>query len=164
LTFTNTAGGSAYYGGANPGSGEGGSSTSQLCPGMTYSSIRSSGGVESRLGGPSGGPGWVIPTAFCAPPVAPFSPAGTDQATLFGNSGIGIILGPGQVNYDISLLKVTPITEKTNVQFRAEFFNAFNHPQFSPPVTTQNTPGTFGVIQTTETNPRIIQFALKFIF
>ena len=161
LTFTNTNAGTAYYGGANPGSGEGGSSTSQLCNGMTYSTIKSSGGVESRLGGPSGGPGWVVPGAFCAPLVAPFSP---DNSTLFGNSGIGIILGPGQVNYDISILKVTPITEGKTLQFRAEFFNAFNHPQFDNPVTTQNTASTFGVIQSTATNPRIIQFALKFLF
>jgi len=161
LTFTNTNAGTAYYGGANPGSGEGGSSTAQLCNGMTYSTIKSSGGVESRLGGPSGGPGWVVPGAFCAPLVAPFSP---DNSTLFGNSGIGIILGPGQVNFDISILKVTPITEGKTLQFRAEFFNAFNHPQFDNPVTTQNTSSTFGVIQDTATNPRIIQFALKFLF
>jgi Carboxypeptidase regulatory-like domain len=162
LTFTDTNGGTAYYGGANPGSGEGGSSRSQLCPGMTYSTIGSSGGVESRLGGNSGGPGWTVPGAFCAPPVAPYS---TDGSTLFGDSGIGIILGPGQVNYDISLQKITNITEKQQVLFRAEFFNAFNHPQFSNPVTTQNTEGsTFGVIQTLATNPRIIQFALKYIF
>ncbi len=160
LTFTNTNGGTAYYGGANPGSGEGGSSTAQLCPGMTYNSIKSSGGVESRLGGNSGGTGWIVPGAFCAAPVAPFSP---DGSTLFGDSGIGIILGPGQVNFDISLQKITYITEKKQILFRTEFFNAFNHPQFSPPVTTQQT-STFGVIQSTATNPRIIQFALKFIF
>ncbi len=162
LTFTDTNGGTAYYGGANPGSGEGGSSRSQLCPGMTYSSIQSPGGVESRLGGNSGGPGWTVPGAFCAPPLAPYT---TDGSTLFGNSGIGIILGPGQVNFDFSLQKITNITEKQQVLFRAEFFNAFNHPQFSNPVTTQNTEGsTFGVIQTAEVNPRIIQFALKYIF
>jgi hypothetical protein len=162
LTFTDTNGGTAYYGGANPGSGEGGSSRSQLCPGMTYSSIQSSGGVESRLGGNSGGPGWTVPGAFCAPPLAPYT---TDGSTLFGDSGIGIILGPGQVNFDFSLQKITYITEKQQILFRAEFFNAFNHPQFSNPVTTQNTEGsTFGVIQTAAVNPRIIQFALKYIF
>ena len=57
---------------------------------MTYNSIQSSGGVESRLGGTSGGTGWTVPGAFCAPAVAPFSP---DGSTLFGDSGIGIILG-----------------------------------------------------------------------
>jgi len=161
LTFNTTAGGTAYYGGPNPGSGEGGSSRSQLCPGMTYSTIGSSGGVESRLGGNSGGSGWIVPGAFCAPPVAPFSP---DGSTLFGDSGIGIIQGPGQVNFDFSLQKITNVTEKQQVLFRAEFFNAFNHPQFSNPVTNQSTPATFGVIQSLATNPRIIQFALKYIF
>jgi hypothetical protein len=162
LTFTDTNGGTAYYGGANPGSGEGGSSRSQLCPGMTYNSIQSPGGIESRLGGNSGGPGWTVPGAFCAPPVAPYSP---DGSTLFGDSGIGIVLGPGQVNFDFSLQKITNITEKQQILFRAEFFNLFNHAQFSNPVTTQNTEGsTFGVIQSSATNPRIIQFALKYIF
>ena len=71
LTFNNKNGGTAYYGAANPGSGEGGSSRAQLCPGMTYSSIKSPGGVESRLGGNSGGSGWIVPGSFCAPPVAP---------------------------------------------------------------------------------------------
>jgi len=170
LTVNNTNGGTAYYGGANPGNGESGSVRGQLCPGMTYSSIKSSGGVESRLGGPSGGSGWFVPSAFCAPPA--INPDGTPTsvaacpscATLFGNSGVGILLGPGQFNFDISILKVTPITEKTSIQLRAEFFNAFNHPQFANPVTTQNTASTFGVIQNSSTNPRIIQFALKFLF
>jgi hypothetical protein len=162
LTFTNTNAGTAYYGGANPGSGEGGSSTAQLCPGTTYGSIPTSGGITNRLGGNSGGPGYFNTSAFCAPLVAPYSP---DNSTLFGNSGIGIILGPGQVNFDISLQKITYITEKHQVLFRAEFFNLFNHPQFNDPITTQNTLGsTFDVIQSTATNPRIIQFALKYIF
>jgi Carboxypeptidase regulatory-like domain len=161
LTFNNSNAGTAFYGGANPANGEGGSSRAQLCNGQTYSSIKSPGGVESRLGGRSGGTGWINAGSFCAPLVAPFSP---DNSTLFGNSGIGIILGPGQVNYDFSLLKITNITERQTVQFRAEFFNAFNHPQFGNPVTNQQTPATFGIIQGTSTNARVIQFALKYIF
>ena len=161
LTFQNSNAGTAYFGGANPNSGEGGSARAQLCPGQTYSSIKSPGGVESRLGGASGGSGWINAGSFCAPPIAPFSP---DNSTLFGDSGIGIILGPGQVNFDISLLKVTAITERQSVQFRAEFFNAFNHPQFNNPVTNQQTAATFGIIQSTSTNARVIQFALKYIF
>ncbi|MGD0136049.1 MAG: hypothetical protein ABSE57_28725, partial [Bryobacteraceae bacterium] len=162
LTFTNTAGGTAYYGGANPGSGEGGSSTSQLCPGVTYGQIGTTGSMTNRLGGNSGGPGYFNTSAFCAPPVAPYS---TDGSTLFGNSGIGVILGPGQVNFDFSVQKVTYITEKKQILFRAEFFNLFNHAQFNNPVTTQNTLGsTFDVIQSAATNPRIIQFGVKFLF
>ena len=68
------------------------------------------------------------------------------------------------MNFDISLLKVTAITERQSVQFRAEFFNAFNHPQFNNPVTNQQTAATFGIIQSTSTNARVIQFALKYIF
>jgi len=162
LTFTNTAGGTAYYGGANPGSGEGGSSTAQLCPGYTYGQIATSGSITSRLGGNSLGNGYFNTNAFCAPPVAPYSP---DGSTLFGDSGIGIILGPGQVNFDFSVQKVTHITENKTILFRAEFFNLFNHAQFNNPVTTQNTLGsTFDVIQSASTNPRIIQFGLKFLF
>ena len=52
-------------------------------------------------------------------------------ATLFGDSGIGILLGPGQVNFDTSLMKTTKATERLTVQFRADAFNLFNHPQFS---------------------------------
>jgi hypothetical protein len=164
VTFTDTGGGTAYYGGANPGSAEGGTSRAQLCPGQTYSSIKSPGGIESRLGGTSGGPGYVIPTAFCDAPVI-----GSDgNATAFGNSGIGIILAPGQFNWDMSLSKTTRLFERQSLQFRAEFFNTFNHPQFAFGVAgaglARSTPSTFGQITTTSTNPRLIQFALKYTF
>ena len=86
------------------------------------------------------------------------------KATAFGNSGIGIIRGPDQVNFDVSLLKNIPITERQRVQFRAEFFNIANHPVFGNPTTTRNTPNTFGTITTTVGNPRLIQFALKYNF
>ena len=87
-------------------------------------------------------------------------------ATAFGNSGVGIVKGPGQNNFDLSILKQTSIRklgEGANVEFRAEFFNAFNHPQFSNPNTNVSA-GTFGVISNTAVNPRIIQLALKLNF
>jgi hypothetical protein len=86
------------------------------------------------------------------------------KATAYGNSGLGILLGPGQLNFDGSLIKTTKITEKQTLQFRAEFFNFLNHPQFGNPATARNTPGTFGQITTTSTNPRLIQLALKYYF
>jgi hypothetical protein len=46
---------------------DGGYSRANLCPGITYNSMYSSGGIESRIGGPSGGPGWFASNAFCAP-------------------------------------------------------------------------------------------------
>lgn len=170
LTFTNTAGGSAY-GTGSAGSGEGGTSRAQLCPGVTYSSLQTGGGITSRLGGSNSANGYINPSDFCAPPV--IEPDGVTVttaaacptcATLFGDSGLGIILGPGNVNWDNSFMKTTHLTEKHILQFRADFFNILNHPQFANPGVAQNTPNTFGVITTTSTSPRIIQFALKYMF
>jgi hypothetical protein len=163
----------------------------QMAPGMTYGNIATPGDVEARLGGASGGPGWFNKAAFIAPPA--MSPAGTvyystasasGQAqcaaansgvtcgTLYGNSGTGIISGPGQFNFDISILKTTRILENQTIQFRAEFFNAFNHPQFTNPNYGQGAiyalpnfaAGNFGQITSTSVNPRIVQLALKYIF
>ena len=170
LTFTNTAGGSAY-GTGGAGSGEGGTARSQLCPGVTYNGLLTSGGMTSRLGGSNSANGYFNQSDFCAQPaIEPDGTTITSQAacptcaTLFGSSGLGIINGPGNVNWDTSILKTTKITEKTTVQFRTDFFNILNHPQFAPPGVAQETPNTFGVITTTAVNPRIIQFALKFMF
>ncbi len=120
-----------------PGSPEGGSVTAQLCPGVTYGAIPTSGGVESRLGGASGGTGFVNQNAFCAPIAI-----GPDGATTFGNSGPGIMLGPGQVNFDVSIIKDTRLTERQKLQFRAEFFNIANHPVFGNPGVAKRTPPT----------------------
>ena len=139
----------------------------QMCPGSTYSSVATPGGVEARLGGVSGGPGYLNKSAFCAAPSAPNSAGafpGAPLPTLFGNSGPGIIKGPGQFNWDISLIKNTQFTERQAVQLRAEFFNTFNHPQFGNPAFALDTPATFGQITTTTVNPRVIQFALKYSF
>jgi hypothetical protein len=162
-----------------------------MAPGMTYADIATPGSVEARLGGASGGPGWFNKAAFIAPPA--MSPTGTayysttsasGQAqcavanpgvscgTLYGSSGSGIIPGPGQFNFDISILKTTRILESQTLQFRAEFFNAFNHPQFTNPNYGQGAiyslpnfaAGNFGQITSTSVNPRIVQLALKYIF
>ena len=61
-------------------------------------------------------------------------------------------------------MKVTQVRERHKLQFRAELFNAFNHAQFAGPGTQVASPGTFGVISATTTNPRIIQLALKYSF
>ena len=137
----------------------------QLCPGMTYANIATSGSIEQRLGGASGGPGYFNKSAFCAPPAI-------GNGTDYGNTGIGIILGPGQFNWDMAILKRITIRENHLIQFRTEFFNAFNHPQFSNPNfgsgATYALPnvrsGAFGQITSTSVNPRVIQFALKYSF
>ena len=86
-------------------------------------------------------------------------------------SGLGIILGPGQFNWDISLIKTTKVgglREDATLQFRTEFFNAFNHAQFSNPNAGNSSSdisiANVGQITSTSVNPRLIQFALKYIF
>lgn len=92
---------------------------------------------------------------------------GTDGVgTGFGNSPVGLVHGPGQVNTDLSLLKNFGLrwpNEGANVQFRTDFFNAFNHPQFDIPDVELTSP-TFGQVTNTVVNPRVIQFALKVSF
>lgn len=82
----------------------------------------------------------------------------TTPNRIFGNSGIGIVRGPGLVNLDFNLAKDFAVYEKWNVQFRAEFFNALNHSNFGVPGVTFG--AGFGQIVSTA-EARIIQFALK---
>jgi hypothetical protein len=87
-------------------------------------------------------------------------------ATAFGNTRPGIVRGPDQRNTDLSLIKqfVLPWpNDRANVEFRAEFFNAFNTPQFGDPDNEQDS-ATFGQVLNTVVAPRIIQFALKLNF
>jgi hypothetical protein len=94
--------------------------------------------------------------------------------TDFGNSAIGEVVGPDQNNWDISLAKNTHLTERLQLQFRTDFFNAFNHPQFAnpnldlglsaPALGLVSPDATFGAITATSTNPRILQFALRLAF
>jgi hypothetical protein len=163
LSVYDTNGGTAYYGATNAGSGEGGSSTAQLAPGVTYGQIRDPGGIESHpvvTNGSFAGLQYFSPASFTNTPVI-----SADGATLFGNSGQGIFLGPGQVNFDASIIKTTPFREgRQAVQLRAEFFNLANHPQFANPGSQRETAATFGIINATTTAPRIIQLALKYSF
>lgn len=76
------------------------------------------------------------------------------------------------MNTDFSLIKNFPLAfrEGTQLQFRAEFFNLFNHPQFylqgfgGTGEQDINTPSSFGVINGTVNNPRLVQFALRLAF
>jgi hypothetical protein len=89
----------------------------------------------------------------------------------FGDAGRNIIQGPGFQNWDISLFKTFPVNERERFEFRAEFFNAFNHvnPEFANPnniqenIATENGSAGFGFAQAAR-DPRFIQFALKFYF
>ena len=83
-----------------------------------------------------------------------------------GNMRRNILRGPGINNWDISLEKDVKFTESKSLEFRSEFFNAFNHVQFYSPTLQNGTEGgdaLFGQV-TTDRGPRIIQFALKLYF
>lgn len=71
--------------------------------------------------------------------------------------------GPGINNWDIAIEKDTKITEAVNLQFRSEFFNAFNHAQFNEPDGKINDGSNFGIVGSAGL-PRVIQFALKLMF
>jgi hypothetical protein len=83
-------------------------------------------------------------------------------AGTIGNCGRGGLTGPGVNNWDIGLLKNTSITERVNVQFRAEFFNVWNHAQFGG-VAVNPLWGGYGRV-TWARAPRDIQFGLKVLF
>jgi hypothetical protein len=80
----------------------------------------------------------------------------------FGNSGRGIMKAPGIENWDLTLTKTTSIGERQRLEFRTEFFNALNHPQFKRPETRVDLP-TFGTL-TQAKDGRQIQFGLKLYF
>jgi hypothetical protein len=149
----------------------------QLCPGMTAANILTSGSTTQRVANgltinPATGnfnDGWINSAAFTscgdAVPTNIGAVNGVGGGTGFGNLGFGNVLGPGQSNWDMALSKMFKIHEAQSLQFRTEFYNTFNHPQFS------NLPGsdvangtTMGQITTTSVSPRVIQFALKFLF
>ena len=133
-----------------------------------------SGSITSKLGS------YINKNCFQGPPViGNEEPPGTclpaqtlpdgncpAVATGFGNSGVGILQGPSEVNFDFSLFKDFPLKklrETAVLQFRSEFFNIFNHPLFQDP-DPNLADGTFGQITNTYGNPRIIQLALKLTF
>jgi hypothetical protein len=80
-----------------------------------------------------------------------------------GTSGRNVVRGPGISEFDASLSKFFRITERSNVEFRSEFFNLPNHPIFANPGATVGT-STYGVISATNLPSRQIQFALKLNF
>jgi hypothetical protein len=85
----------------------------------------------------------------------------TTPNQIFGNSGVGILRGPGLVNFDFNLAKDFRLTERVAMQFRSEFFNSLNHTNFGVPGVTVG--AGFGQI-VSAADGRIIQFALKLKF
>jgi outer membrane receptor protein involved in Fe transport len=81
----------------------------------------------------------------------------------FGNAMFGTLRGPGVVNFDLSAFKSFAFGERRTIEFRAEFFNAFNNPHFANPNTSSSS-GDFGRITGTVLTPREIQLGLKLQF
>jgi len=96
---------------------------------------------------------WI--NAACFPAAAPGK---------LGNASRVPAIGPDFVNTDFSLVKQIALPgRETGLNFRAEFFNLFNHPELGSPVNDINAAG-FGAVNSTVNNPRLIQLALKLTF
>jgi hypothetical protein len=119
---------------------------------------------------------WFNPDAFIAPPSA---------SGFYGNLGRDTFIGPGLATWDFSALKDTQISERLNLQFRAEIFNLLNRANFNTPNLIAFTPpygctavavcaspttnatglsGTAGAITSTSTTSRQVQFGLKLVW
>jgi len=97
---------------------------------------------------------FFMTSCFAAPP-----------AGELGNASRTPLSGPDFVNTDFSIIKHFMLPrEGTRLDFRTEFFNLFNHAQFGLPGADFNSPATFGAVNYTVNNPRLIQFALKLAF
>jgi hypothetical protein len=114
------------------------------------------GPVESKLSG------YFDTSCFTSPPIIGADGIGTG----FGNSATGIVDGPSQANIDLAFSKNMVLHwrhETSSLQFRAEFYNALNHPQFAQPDTNFTSP-TFGFISSTAVSARVGQLAVKLAF
>lgn len=120
--------------------------------------------VDNWFGLPVDSDGRISPN-FCAAGVAAGGCAyGQPADGSFGSAGVGTERGPGFFNLNLSAGKRFSIGDRQNIDIRCEFFNAFNHVSWAPPVLNISMPNTFGAIGSQVQNPRNIQFALKYQF
>lgn len=115
-------------------------------------------------GTPSDAPGPYNST--CATGLPGNNPQFIGCGTGFGDSGVGIMRCCTQLNFDMAIIKNTIVgglREDASLQFRAEFFNLFNHPQFNEPGNGFGAAG-FGEITSSSVPGRIMQFGLKYTF
>jgi hypothetical protein len=106
---------------------------------------------------------WINPAAFAMP-----------ANGTFGNAPRDAVRGPGAWQADLGVTKRFPLSESAQLEFRSEFFNIFNHPQYGLPQSTFGVPGFGSIIQTVNTTtpvspigsgtPREVQFALRLKF
>jgi hypothetical protein len=102
---------------------------------------------------------WFNPAAFLAPPNA---------SGFYGSLGRDTLIGPGVGTWDLSFMKDFPFSERSKLQFRAELFNVLNRANFNQPNAVVFTPTgvspTAGLITSTSTSSRQIQFGLKLLW
>ena len=135
--------------------------------------------IKTQCFGVPTAPNPAFYSANCDPAFGSLNPADPTYLQCFnlrGNAGRNIIPGPGLVNLDFSLFKNNPIrriSESFNVQFRAEIFNILNRTNFADPVVPDSTDifdstgaptGAAGLLTSTTTTSRQIQFAIKLIW
>lgn len=131
----------------------------QLSGSCAPGALTTSGKVSSRI------TNYFNTSCFAATPIVDGS--GSTAVTGFGNGPVGSARGPDQDNTDLSLNKVTAVNfphEGATVEFRTDFFNVFNLPQFANPGTSYSTPTTFGHITSSTVSPRVVQFAMRYNF
>jgi hypothetical protein len=128
----------------------------QLSGVCTKNQLVKGGPMEAKLNG------YFNSACFAKAPIV-----GADGiGTAFGNSATGMVDGPGQVNIDLAVSKSMPFLwrhEERAVQFRGEFYNALNHPQFGEP-DNNFTSSAFGVISQTAVSARVAQLAVRLEF
>jgi len=139
--------------------------TGNLALGVTLADAGRSGSVSSRVNE-------FFNTSTFVP--APFIPSGGlidgkypvsgGGGTVFGNLGRNILRGPDQQDFDIAVIKTTPLTDRVKLIFRWEVFNLLNRSNFANPSNDVSTRSTFGTISALTVNPRIMQYALKLEF
>jgi hypothetical protein len=124
--------------------------------GCTAKNVSTTGSVSSRVDN------YINKACFQGPAVIGADGVGTG----FGNTPNGILREPDQADIDLSLSRSQKVhwpKQGASIQLRADFFNALNHPNFTGPVNSASA-STFGRIFAMSTNPRVMQFALKFSF
>jgi hypothetical protein len=92
------------------------------------------------------------------------APLKIGDGTALGNAPRNFMTGPGFRNTDMAILKVFAIREPARLEFRTEFFNLFNHPNFVNPGSNVAAPSSLAVISNTVSAPRIVQLALRIRF
>jgi len=124
--------------------------------GCTKNNVSTRGSISHRVNN------YINSACFTTPAIIGDDGIGTG----FGNTPHGILRDPDQADIDLSLSKSYAVNwpkEGASVQLRSDFFNALNHPNFGAP-NSEYGDAAFGTITAMSTNPRVIQFALRFSF